>query len=275
MAALARVVEHVERIWRGPDDGIWEARGPRHHYTHSKVMAWIVFDRAVRLAERYGLERQWSAGNRPAPRSTEEVCEQGYDPREAHVHPVLRLARSSTRAFCSSRSWGFCRGTTSGSPVRSTRSSAGWGETASSPATPLPRPTMGCPGDEGQFLACSFWLVDALALNGRVEEARALFERLLGLANDLGLLAEEYDVERQRQVGQLPPGVQPPHADRRAGRDRDSRGQERLPLEQPEGAATGESSCGAGARGATARSCGGSSCRSLLPSSSAASRART
>lgn len=62
----------------------------------------------------------------------------------------------------------------------------------------------GLPGDEGQFLACSFWLVSALALNGRVEQARALFERLLGLANDLGLLAEEYDVARQRQVGNFP-----------------------------------------------------------------------
>ena len=62
----------------------------------------------------------------------------------------------------------------------------------------------GLPGDEGQFLACSFWLVSALALNGRVEEARALFERLIGLANDLGLLAEEYDVARRRQVGNFP-----------------------------------------------------------------------
>ena len=82
----------------------------------------------------------------------------------------------------------------------------------------------GLPGDEGQFLACSFWLVSALARNGRVEEARVLFERLSELANDLGLLAEEYDVGPEAAGRQLPPGIQPPHSDRCRSRDLRGRG---------------------------------------------------
>ena len=83
----------------------------------------------------------------------------------------------------------------------------------------------GLSGDEGQFLACSFWLVSALARNGRAEEAHTLFERLLGLTNDLGLLAEEYDVARQRQVGNFPQAVQPPGPDRRGTRHLESGGE--------------------------------------------------
>ena len=123
----------------------------------------------------------------------------------------------------------------------------------------------GLPGDEGQFLACSFWLVSALARNGRAEEARALFERLIGLANDLGLLAEEYDVGAPAAGRQLPAGVQPPHADPRGARDLRSRGGRGAggPLSAHRGSA------GRPSRGAD------SWLRSRLPSSSAASRART
>jgi GH15 family glucan-1,4-alpha-glucosidase len=149
------VVEYVEHIWREPDDGIWEARGPRRHFTHSKVM---VFDRAISTAERLGLDAPLERWRRVA----------------AEIHDQVDAIRSEL-----GRDGFVARYSTADTDD-------------------------GLPGSEGQFLACSFWLVSALAVNGRVDDARALFERLLALANDVGLLAEEYDLQRRRQVGNFP-----------------------------------------------------------------------
>jgi GH15 family glucan-1,4-alpha-glucosidase len=197
------VVEHVETIWREPDDGIWETRGPRRHFTQSKVMAWVVFDRAVRLVEQFDLEGPVDRWREIRDEIHREVCEQGYDP-ERGTFTQYYGSKELDASVLNIPLVGFLPGTderVAGTIDAISRELGrdGFVSRYSTAAT-----DDGLSGDEGQFLACSFWLVSALALNGRVDEARALFERLIGLTNDLGLLAEEYDVKRQRQVGNFP-----------------------------------------------------------------------
>jgi GH15 family glucan-1,4-alpha-glucosidase len=197
------LVEHVETIWRKPDDGIWETRGPRRHFTHSKVMAWVVFDRAVRLVEQFGLEAPLERWKQAREQIHREVCEQGYD-AERGTFTQYYGSKELDASTLNIPLVGFLPGT----DERVTGTiDAIWRELGRDGFVSrysTAETDDGLPGDEGQFLACSFWLVSALALNGRVGEARMLFDRLLGLTNDLGLLAEEYDVKRQRQVGNFP-----------------------------------------------------------------------
>jgi len=197
------IVEHVESIWRRPDDGIWESRGPRRHYTYSKVMAWVVFDRAVRLAERFGLDAPLDRWRDTRDEIHRQVCEQGYD-AERRTFTQYYGSRELDASVLNIPLVGFLPGNdervtgTIDAVVRELGRD-GFVSRYSTGAT-----DDGLTGDEGQFLACSFWLASALALNGRVDQARELFERLLALTNDLGLLSEEYDVKRQRQVGNTP-----------------------------------------------------------------------
>jgi GH15 family glucan-1,4-alpha-glucosidase len=197
------IAEHVETIWRKPDDGIWEARGPQRHYTYSKVMAWVVFDRAVRIAERFDLDAPLDRWRAVRDEIHTEVCERGYD-AERRTFTQYYGSTELDASVLNIPLVGFLPGTddrVSGTidAVWRELGHDGFVSRYSTADT-----DDGLPGDEGQFLACSFWLVSALALNGRPDEARTLFERLLGLANDLGLLAEEYDVGRRRQVGNFP-----------------------------------------------------------------------
>jgi GH15 family glucan-1,4-alpha-glucosidase len=197
------IIEHVETIWRKPDDGIWEARGPQRHYTYSKVMAWVVFDRAVRLAERFKLDAPLERWSQVRDEIHKEVCERGYD-RERRTFTQYYGSQELDASVLNIPLVGFLPGDderVSGT-IDAVWRDLGRDGFVSRYSTAITDD--GLPGDEGQFLACSFWLVNALARNGRVGEARALFERLTGLANDLGLLAEEYDVARQRQVGNFP-----------------------------------------------------------------------
>jgi GH15 family glucan-1,4-alpha-glucosidase len=198
-----RFLEHVEAVWEEPDDGIWEGRGPRRHFTHSKVMAWVALDRSARMAERYGLDAPADRWRRVCRRIHDDVCEHGYDPRRKTFTQYYGSEEldSSTLLI---PIVGFLPGdddrvTGTIDAVRSELSQGGLVSRYSTSET-----DDGLPGTEGQFLACSFWLVSALALNGRVDEARALFERVVGLSNDVGLLAEEYDVPLRRQVGNFP-----------------------------------------------------------------------
>jgi len=197
------LVEHVETIWREPDDGIWETRGPRRHFTHSKVMAWVVFDRAVRLVGQFGLEAPLERWQRTREEIHREICEQGYD-AERNTFTQYYGSKELDASNLNIPLVGFLPGT----DERVTGTiDAIWHELGRDGFVSrysTAETDDGLSGDEGQFLACSFWLVSALALNGRVEEARTLFDRLLGLSNDLGLLAEEYDVKRERQVGNFP-----------------------------------------------------------------------
>ncbi|HMD57808.1 MAG TPA: glycoside hydrolase family 15 protein [Solirubrobacteraceae bacterium] len=196
-------VEYVESIWREPDDGIWETRGPRRHFTYSKVMAWVVFDRAVRIAERFGLEAPLERWEGIREEIHAEVCEKGYD-RDRCTFTQYYGSKELDASNLNIPLVGFLPGsdervTGTIDAIANELGRDGFVSRYSTAET-----DDGLPGDEGQFLACSFWLVSALALNGRIDQARSLFERLLGLANDLGLLSEEYDVGRERQVGNFP-----------------------------------------------------------------------
>jgi GH15 family glucan-1,4-alpha-glucosidase len=197
------VIEYVETIWRKPDDGIWEARGPQRHYTYSKVMAWVVLDRGVRLAERFELEAPLERWRQVRDEIHAEVCERGYD-RERRTFTQYYGSKELDASVLNIPLVGFLPGddervTGTIDAVWKELGRDGFVSRYSTAET-----DDGLAGDEGQFLACSFWLVNALARNGRVEQARQLFERLIGLANDLGLLAEEYDVANKRQVGNFP-----------------------------------------------------------------------
>ena len=197
------IAEHVETIWREPDDGIWESRGERQHYTYSKVMAWVVFDRVVRMAERFGLEAPLERWKGVRDEVHREVCERGYDP-ERRTFTQYYGSRELDASVLNIPLVGFLPGDDERVTGTIDAVSRELGRDGFVSRYSTAQTDDGLPGDEGQFLACSFWLVSALAANGRVGEARALFERLLGLRNDLGLLAEEYDVAHGRQVGNFP-----------------------------------------------------------------------
>lgn len=198
-----KLIEHIETIWHEPDDGIWETRGPRRHFTHSKVMAWVVFDRAVRLAERFELPAPIERWRQVRDEIHRDVCAHGFD-RARNTFTQYYGSTELDASVLTIPLVGFLPGSdarVSGTIDAITRELGrdGFVSRYSTAQT-----DDGLPGDEGQFLACSFWLVSALALNGRTDQARALFERLSALSNDLGLLAEEYDVRRRRQVGNFP-----------------------------------------------------------------------
>ena len=206
MANLPRVkafIDYVEKIWQEPDDGIWEARGPRRHFTQSKVMAWVVFDSAIRLAEHADLDHPGDRWKRVRQQIFDQVCDQGYDPQRKTFTQYYGSKELDASALVIPIV-GFLPGddervTGTIDAVRAELGHDGFVSRYSTAQT-----DDGLPGSEGQFLACSFWLVSALALNGRVDEARTLFDRLLALSNDVGLFAEEYDVDRKRQIGNFP-----------------------------------------------------------------------
>jgi GH15 family glucan-1,4-alpha-glucosidase len=197
------IIEHVETIWRKPDDGIWEARGPQRHYTYSKVMAWVVFDRGVRLAERFELDAPVDQWKQVRDEIHAEICERGYD-SERNTFTQYYGSKELDASVLNIPIVGFLPGTDERVTGTIDAVSRELGRDGFVSRYSTDETDDGLSGDEGQFLACSFWLVTALAMNGRVDEARTLFERLVGLANDLGLLAEEYDVGHGRQVGNFP-----------------------------------------------------------------------
>jgi GH15 family glucan-1,4-alpha-glucosidase len=199
------LLEALERRWREPDHGIWESRGPLRHFTHSKVMAWVAFDRAVKSAERLGLEgpvERWRALRREI---HEEVCRCGYDrSRNAFTQSyggseldasLLMIPLVGFLPPQDPRAVGTVEAierdlTEEGLVIRYRTESPGADD--------------GLPPGDGAFLPCSFWLVDALVLLGRRERASRLFERLLRLRNDVGLLSEEYAPSERRFLGNFP-----------------------------------------------------------------------
>jgi GH15 family glucan-1,4-alpha-glucosidase len=200
------LLDFLEGGWREPDDGIWEVRGPRQHFTHSKVMAWVAFDRAVRVVEEYGgPDDQAEAAKWSAIRDEihAEVCAKAYD---ADRKTFVQAYGSSNldAALLMMPLVGFLPATDERmqgtvAAIQRELTTDGFVRRYSTDAA-----VDGLPPGEGVFLPCTFWLADNLALMGRVDEARALFERLIGLANDVGLLAEEYDPESGRQLGNFP-----------------------------------------------------------------------
>ncbi|CAG6397233.1 glycoside hydrolase family 15 protein [Streptomyces cocklensis] len=206
-----KLIRYLEKHWNEPDEGIWEVRGPRRHFVHSKVMAWVAVDRTVKLIESGEVDGPVERLKDLRDEIHYDVCEKGYD-RQRNTFTQSYGSRELDASLLLIPQMGFLPpddkrvigtieaiqrelSTEDGFVLRYPTSSA---DTSGDDNLD------GLPGDEGAFLACSFWLADDLAMIGRVEEARRLFEKLLVLRNDLGLLAEEWDPRRQRQVGNFP-----------------------------------------------------------------------
>ncbi len=202
---MLMLLQWLEEGWRRQDSGIWEVRGPVRHFTHSKVMAWVAFDRGIRACEEFGrsgpvarwrdlrseihaevLERAWS------PRAG--AFTQSYDSEDLDASvllmPSVGFLPATDERFVSTVEAIRRDLTVDGLVLRYRPREHGAVD--------------GLPGAEGVFLPCSFWLADALALQGRTDEARELFERLLDMRNDLGLLSEQFDPESGRLLGNFP-----------------------------------------------------------------------
>jgi GH15 family glucan-1,4-alpha-glucosidase len=197
------LTEFVESAWTLPDEGIWEVRGPRRHFTHSKVMAWVALDRAIKGVERFGLAGPLERWRGVRDRIHEEVCRCGYDPsmnsfvqyygsKEVDssllMIPLVGFLPASDPRMIGTVKTIEQRLVVDGFVSRY----------AEAPYVD------GLPPGEGAFIACSYWFADNLALQGRLAEARDIFERLLAIRNDVGLLSEQYDRARHRFIGNFP-----------------------------------------------------------------------
>lgn len=197
------LLKHLKDIWTEPDEGIWEVRGKRKHFTYSKIMAWVAFDRAIKSSEEFGMEGpidEWRAIRREI---HADVCRKGYDRKrrafvQVYGEPQLDASLLLIPAV------GFLppddeRVISTIRAIERDLMVDGFVKRYDPGAT-----DDGLSSREGMFLACSFWLADAYHMIGRNADAKALFERLLSLTNDVGLLSEEYDFAEHRQVGNFP-----------------------------------------------------------------------
>ncbi|MEO8023288.1 glycoside hydrolase family 15 protein [Polaromonas sp.] len=197
------LLKFLESHWQDPDEGIWEVRGPRRHFTHSKVMAWVAFDRAVKDAERYGLDGPVEVWRQKRDAIHAQVCDSGYDSQrntfvQSYGSPHLDASLLLIPQV------GFLppddprvRGTVDAIERELVVDGLVLRYSTATDVDALP-------AGEGTFLPCSFWLADSLILTGRREEGEALFERLLALGSDLGLFAEEYAPRERHMLGNFP-----------------------------------------------------------------------
>jgi GH15 family glucan-1,4-alpha-glucosidase len=198
-----KLLDFLETGWQEPDEGLWEVRGERQHFTHSKMMAWVAFDRAVKAVERFGLKgplERWRALRDQIHR---EVCSQAFDASRGTFTQAYG-SKNLDAALLMMPLVGFLppsdprvRGTVRA--IERELLSDGLVRRYDTQTT-----GDGLPPGEGTFLLCSFWLADNYALIGRSDDARALFERLLALRNDVGLLSEQYDPFAHRMLGNFP-----------------------------------------------------------------------
>lgn len=198
------LLEQLDRVWRKPDAGLWEVRGPLRHFTSSKVLVWVAYDRAIKAIERFGLEGEPARLRATRARVQKDILRHGFDP-ELNSFVQSYGSKGLDASLLLIPLVGFLpaddprvKGTVAAIERRLMRRGFvrryDTGETDD-----------GLSGDEGAFLACSFWLVDNYVLAGRMEEAREMFERLTGAAcNDLGLMAEEFDPRQGCALGNFP-----------------------------------------------------------------------
>ncbi|MFI5955008.1 glycoside hydrolase family 15 protein [Cryptosporangium sp. NPDC051539] len=199
-----RLLDHLGTAWRGPDNGLWEVRGERQHFVHSKVLCWVAFDRMIRLAEKFGQDGDTASWRVTRDAIHAEVCDQGFD-RSRNTFTQYYGSTGLDASLLLIPKLGFL-------PPDDPRV-VGTVEAVQRELQvdgfvlryrPETEAVDGLPGAEGAFLACSFWLADALYLIGRRDEAVALVDRLVALASDTGLLAEEYDPVAKRHLGNTP-----------------------------------------------------------------------
>jgi GH15 family glucan-1,4-alpha-glucosidase len=206
-ALVVALLDTLAKRWREPDEGLWEVRGPRRHFVHSKVMAWVAFDRAVRMAERHGQPGPVEQWRKIRDDIHAEVLAKGYDPQR-NTFTQYYGSTGLDASLLLIPAVGFLppsdpRVIGTIDAVQRELMVDGFVLRYHTDADST-REVDGLVGIEGAFLACSFWLADALRILGREHESHELFERLLALRNDLGLLAEEYDPRARRQVGNFP-----------------------------------------------------------------------
>jgi GH15 family glucan-1,4-alpha-glucosidase len=201
-----RLLGFLEHAWKEPDEGIWEVRGPRRHFTHSKVMAWVAFDRGVQAVERFGRSGPVERWRKIRTAIHREVCEKGFD-GELNSFTQSYGSKRLDASLLMIPLVGFLPaddprmvGTVAAIERFLVRDKLVYRYMHDEGA----RAVDGLPPGEGAFLPCSFWLADNLALQGRQGEAEEIFQRLLDLRNDLGLIAEEWDPETRRQLGNFP-----------------------------------------------------------------------
>nr|WP_273377642.1 glycoside hydrolase family 15 protein [Actinopolymorpha pittospori] len=202
---VCSLMDYLERSWNQPDEGLWEVRGPRRHFVHSKVMAWAAADRMVRAVQELGRSGPVHRWRTMRDRIHAQVCDKGFDSQRGTftqsygsreldasllLIPILGFLPPEDPRVVGTIDAIKSELMTNGLVVRYPISDS--------------TDVDGLPGAEGAFLACSFWLAEAQALLGRKDEATELFERLLSLTNDVGLLAEEYDPIQGRQLGNFP-----------------------------------------------------------------------
>ncbi|KUN18972.1 glucoamylase [Streptomyces antibioticus] len=199
------LMDFLRGAWRQPDEGLWEVRGGRRQFVHSKVMVWVAADRAVRAAEEHPeLDGDVDGWRKMRDEVHREVCEKGFDTERNTFTQSYGSSELDASLLLIPRV-GFLppddpRVIGTVDAVREELGHGGFLRRYSTDGTTVD----GLPGDEGTFLVCSFWLADALHMTGRTKEARELFERLVGLANDVGLLSEEYDPAHACQLGNFP-----------------------------------------------------------------------
>ncbi|WP_169945790.1 glycoside hydrolase family 15 protein [Microbispora sp. H11081] len=204
-ALVTKIMEFFEHNWDQPDEGLWEVRGPRRHFVHSKVMAWVAADRMVRVIEELGRRGDVERWRALRDRIHAEVCDKGFDPGR-NTFTQSYGSRELDAALLQIPIVGFLPPDDPrviGTIEAIERELMTDGFVLRYPLAE-DNPVDGLPGGEGAFLACSFWLAEARALTGRHDEAVELFERLVALSNDVGLLAEEYDPVARRQLGNFP-----------------------------------------------------------------------
>ncbi len=194
---------YLQKIWRSPDQGIWEIRGPRQHFTYSKVMAWVAFDRSIKSAEAFGLEGPIDQWRELRKQICDDVCDRAYN-KEMDCFVQAYGSRQLDASLLLLPCVGFLpisdpriERTVAAIEQRLLRDGFVMRYSTEEVEDALP------PG-EGAFLACSFWLADVYMLQERFDEAEGLFNRLVGLSNDLGLLSEQYDPVTNRLVGNFP-----------------------------------------------------------------------
>jgi GH15 family glucan-1,4-alpha-glucosidase len=202
-ALIRTLIEHLETVWQSPDQGIWEVRGGPKNFTYSKVMAWVAFDRAIKIAQKNGLDAPLERWQKVRSTIHTQICEKGFNPQlnsfVQHYGSDQLDASLLLMAMV-----GFLPA--QDPRIRSTVEAIERHlvEDGLVIRYDTSRSDDGLKGSEGKFLACSFWLASNLKMIGREKDARKLFERLLGLLNDVGLLSEEYDTKQNRFCGNFP-----------------------------------------------------------------------
>jgi GH15 family glucan-1,4-alpha-glucosidase len=205
-ALQRRLLGFLEHAWKEPDEGIWEVRGPRRHFTHSKVMAWVAFDRGVQAVERFGRTGPVDRWRRIRSEIHHEVCERGFD-SEINSFTQSYGSKRLDASLLMIPLVGFLPaqdarmvGTVAAIERDLVRDGLVYRYTQDAES----RKVDGLPPGEGAFLPCTFWLADNFALQGRLDDAQDIFQGLLDLRSELGLFAEEWDPATQRQLGNFP-----------------------------------------------------------------------